>query len=62
MLDLLEDGERLYMVLEYLNGGELFDQVEQRQRVPEDEARRYIWQVVQGTKYLHAKCVSRVLV
>lgn len=55
MLHLLEDDVCLYMVLEFLDGGELFDQVERRQRVPEDEARRLIWQIVQGVKYLHAK-------
>ena len=57
MIDLFEDDACLYMVLEYLDGGELFDQVERLQRVPEDDARRYMWQVVQGTKYLHSRYV-----
>jgi hypothetical protein len=48
LIALLEDNDCLYMVLEYLDGGELFDQVHHRGRVPESEARGYIWQVLQG--------------
>lgn len=55
LIALLEDNDCLYMVLEYLDGGELFDQVHHRGRVPESEARGYIWQVLQGTKYLHSR-------
>ncbi|KAF1775364.1 Calcium/calmodulin-dependent/calcium-dependent protein kinase [Phytophthora cactorum] len=46
-----------YVVMDYLKDGDLCDQLIERQRLPEPEARRIIRQVVEGLAYLHRRCV-----
>lgn len=57
LLDLMEDNDCLYIVLEYLGGGELFDAVEHRQ-VNEEKAKRYFAHMVAGSRYMHAMGVG----
>lgn len=42
-------------VMEYMEGGELFDVVREKQRIPEDEARDYFTQIVEAIGYCHRK-------
>ncbi|CAI5719374.1 unnamed protein product [Peronospora effusa] len=46
-----------YVVMDYLKDGDMCDQLIERQRLPEPEARRIIRQVVEGLAYLHRHCV-----
>jgi hypothetical protein len=53
MLDMMEDNDCLYIVLEFLQGGELFDAVAHGQ-MNEDRARDYFLHMVEGSRYMHA--------
>ncbi|KAK4055098.1 rim15, signal transduction response regulator [Microbotryomycetes sp. JL201] len=44
----------LYLVMEYLNGGDCAALVKNLGELPEDWARRYIAEVINGLEYLHA--------
>ncbi|CAO0803512.1 unnamed protein product [Mucor circinelloides] len=43
----------IYLVLEYVPGGELFDLVSSSKRIDEDRTRFIFWQLFTGLKYLH---------
>lgn len=47
--------EYLYLVMEYLNGGDCAALIKQLGSLPEDWARRYISEVVLGLEYLHSR-------
>ena len=42
-----------YLVLEYVEGGELFDYLVSQGRLPADEASRYFQQIIAGVDYCH---------
>ncbi|GJN17019.1 hypothetical protein PR202_gb04057 [Eleusine coracana subsp. coracana] len=46
--------ERIHMALESCEGGELFDQIVRKGRLPEDEARFYAAEIVDILEYLHS--------
>jgi hypothetical protein len=48
----------IYIVLEYVSGGELYNSIERRGRFPESEARRYFQQIISAIGYCHAHLVS----
>lgn len=55
-----EDAQSLYVVLDYLAGGELCDLVVpgdngERRCVSESTARQYVWDIVQATLYVHGR-------
>ncbi|CAM0883835.1 unnamed protein product [Alopecurus aequalis] len=49
-----QDSYSLYMALESCEGGELFDQIIRKGRLPEDEARFYAAEIVDILEYLHS--------
>ncbi|KAB2085652.1 hypothetical protein ES319_A05G413300v1 [Gossypium barbadense] len=49
-----QDNFSLYMALEPCEGGELFDQINRKGRLPEDEARFYAAEVVDALEYIHS--------
>ncbi|KAF0919307.1 hypothetical protein E2562_029159 [Oryza meyeriana var. granulata] len=49
-----QDTYSLYMALESCEGGELFDQIVRKGRLPEDEARFYAAEIVDILEYLHS--------
>ncbi|CAL5322255.1 hypothetical protein CsSME_00000478 [Camellia sinensis var. sinensis] len=49
-----QDNFSLYMALESCEGGELFDQITRKSRLPEDEARFYAAEVVDALEYIHS--------
>ncbi|KAL7252818.1 hypothetical protein ACSBR1_007389 [Camellia fascicularis] len=49
-----QDNFSLYMALESCEGGELFDQITRKGRLPEDEARFYAAEVVDALEYIHS--------
>ncbi|MFS7968581.1 putative protein kinase AGC-MAST family [Helianthus anomalus] len=49
--------ENLYLVMEYLNGGDLYSLLRNLGCLDEDVARTYIAEVVLASEYLHSLCV-----
>ena len=48
----------IYIVLEYVPGGELYNSIERRGRFPENEARRYFQQIISAIGYCHSHKVA----
>ncbi|CAN6349639.1 unnamed protein product [Urochloa humidicola] len=48
---------KIYMVLEFVNGGELFDRIAIKGKLSEQEGRRLFQQLVDGVSYCHEKGV-----
>ncbi|XP_022768512.1 CBL-interacting serine/threonine-protein kinase 8-like isoform X2 [Durio zibethinus] len=48
---------KIYIILEFITGGELFDKIIHNGRLSEAEARRYFQQLIDGVEYCHSKGV-----
>ncbi|XP_078176965.1 CBL-interacting protein kinase 24-like isoform X2 [Carex rostrata] len=48
---------KIYIILELVTGGELFDRIVHRGKLPEHEARRYFQQLIDAIDYCHSKGV-----
>jgi serine/threonine protein kinase len=55
LLETIKEGKRYHLVLEDLDGGDLFDRIEQNGPYKEDDAALLMRQVVTAVDYLHAK-------
>ncbi|XP_043723289.1 CBL-interacting protein kinase 1-like isoform X2 [Telopea speciosissima] len=55
--EVLASKTKIYMVLEYVNGGELFDRIASKGRLTEAEGRRLFQQLIDGVSYCHDKGV-----
>ena len=53
LYDIWENRGELYLVLEYVEGGELFDYVSSTGALPEEEAVRLFRQIIAGLSYCH---------
>ena len=56
-----ENKEKIILVMEYASGGELYDYINEKQGLDEDEARRYFRQIVSAVHYLHQVSGFRLL-
>ncbi|EXJ81169.1 CAMK/CAMKL/GIN4 protein kinase [Capronia epimyces CBS 606.96] len=54
LYDIWENRGELYLVLEYVSGGELFDYVSSNGALPEEEAARLYRQIIAGLSYCHS--------
>lgn len=57
LYDVLETETKLYMVLEHVKGGELFDYIVERGRLPREEALKMIAQIIMALEECHAHSV-----
>ncbi|KAJ6252316.1 non-specific serine/threonine protein kinase [Anaeramoeba flamelloides] len=57
LYDVIEAEEDIYLIMEYINGGELFDYIVEREALSEPEARKYFQQIISGICYIHSKGV-----
>ena len=57
LIEVLASPTSIYLVLELVTGGELFDVIVEQGRLEEDEARRYFRQLVSGLSYCHERGV-----
>ncbi|KDO66334.1 hypothetical protein CISIN_1g013407mg [Citrus sinensis] len=48
---------KIFIVLEFVTGGELFDKIVNHGRMKEDEARRYFQQLINAVDYCHSRGV-----
>ncbi|TRY60882.1 hypothetical protein DNTS_035148 [Danionella cerebrum] len=53
LYEVFESRERIVMVLEYAGGGELYDYIQLKHRLSEDEARHYFRQITAAVHYCH---------
>lgn len=57
LIEVLASRTKIFIVLELITGGELFDKIVNAGRLSEDEARFYFLQLVEGVKYCHEQGV-----
>ncbi|CAI9101087.1 OLC1v1038333C1 [Oldenlandia corymbosa var. corymbosa] len=57
LIEVLASKTKIYIVLEYVDGGELFDKIAKYGRLKEDEARRYFQQLINAVDYCHSRGV-----
>ena len=51
--DYYSDDKHIYLVLEYLSGGELYDEIAEKVVYTEEEARKVISPIIDAIRYLH---------
>eukprot|EP00434_Breviolum_minutum_P023370 symbB.v1.2.020616.t1/scaffold1747.1/size103332/3 len=54
LYEIIETRRQLYLIMEYASGGELFDYIVGKGRVPELEACRFFHQIIAGLEKVHA--------
>jgi 5'-AMP-activated protein kinase catalytic alpha subunit len=52
LYEIIETQRKLYLIMEYATGGELFDYIVQNQRVKEKEACKFFQQIIGGVEYI----------
>ncbi|KAA8516218.1 hypothetical protein F0562_019397 [Nyssa sinensis] len=57
LFEVMASKTKIYIVLEYVDGGELFDKIAKRGRLKEDEARQYFHQLINAVDYCHSRGV-----
>ena len=57
LYDVLETPHDIYVVMEYVKSGELFDYIVEKGRLGENEARHFFQQIVSGVEYCHRNMV-----
>ncbi|CAG5105741.1 Oidioi.mRNA.OKI2018_I69.chr1.g2411.t1.cds [Oikopleura dioica] len=51
----IETENKIFLVLEYCSGGELFDYIVEKDRLNEDEARQFFREICAAVAYMHSK-------
>lgn len=57
LFEVMASKTKIYIVLEFVDGGELFDKIAKHGRLKEDEARRYFQQLINAVDYCHSRGV-----
>jgi serine/threonine protein kinase len=57
MYELIDSPTELFMIMEYVSGGELFDYIVHKVRLRETEARRLFQQIISGVEFCHSHMV-----
>ncbi len=57
LYEVIDAPDQIYLVMEYLNGGELFDYIVRKQRLSEPNACFIFHQILDGVEYLHKNFV-----
>ena len=57
LYEVIETKDDIYLVMEYVKSGELFDYIVEKGRLVEDEARKYFQQIISGVEYCHRNMV-----
>lgn len=55
--EVLASRTKIYIILEFVTGGELFDKIVHQQRLSENESRAYFQQLIDAIDYCHSKGV-----
>ncbi|OHT03851.1 Calcium/calmodulin-dependent protein kinase type 1 [Tritrichomonas foetus] len=54
LYDLLKDDDRIYIIMEFCSGGELFEHILEREHLTEAEAKPMIKEILSGLKFVHS--------
>ncbi|XXG77106.1 hypothetical protein AAC387_Pa08g1331 [Persea americana] len=57
LYEVMASKTKIYIVLEFVDGGELFDKIVNNGRLREDESRRYFQQLINAVDYCHSRGV-----
>ncbi|KAJ6320147.1 hypothetical protein OIU76_005631 [Salix suchowensis] len=57
IFEVMASKTKIYIVIEFADGGELFDKIAKHGRLGEDEARRYFQQLINAVDYCHSRGV-----
>ncbi|MQL92090.1 hypothetical protein Taro_024707 [Colocasia esculenta] len=57
LYEVVETHSDIYVVMEHVKSGELFDYIVEKGRLQEDEARRFFQQIISGVEYCHRNMV-----
>ncbi|GLI66826.1 hypothetical protein VaNZ11_010801 [Volvox africanus] len=57
LYEVIETPSDIYVVMEYVKTGELFDYIVEKGRLGEDEARHFFQQIISGVEYCHRNMV-----
>lgn len=57
VLDIIENNDQIYIIMEYASGGELFDYIVSHGMVKEKEARMFFRQVLSAVDYCHRNSI-----
>ncbi|KAK3591833.1 hypothetical protein CHS0354_007696 [Potamilus streckersoni] len=57
LVDVIHDEIHTYLVLEYLQGGELLERIKKKKSFNEPEASKIMWQLVQAVDFMHCRGV-----
>ncbi|KAJ4746548.1 CBL-interacting protein kinase 9 [Rhynchospora pubera] len=55
--EVLASRTKIYMVIDFVDGGELFDKIVKQRHLTEDEARKYFQQLIDAIDYCHSRGV-----
>lgn len=55
--EVLADRKKIFIILEFITGGELFDKIVKNGKLSENDSRRYFQQLIDGVDYCHSKGV-----
>lgn len=58
LYEIIENTERIYLIMEYASGGELFDYIVSKDKLTEKEACQFYMQIIDGVEYLHSKGIA----
>eukprot|EP00960_Hanusia_phi_P026118 746082-Hanusia_phi.AAC.2 len=53
LYEVIDTPTDIYVIMEYVSGGELFDYIVAKGRLSEEEARRFFQQIIAGVEYCH---------
>ncbi|GAB2279746.1 SNF1- protein kinase catalytic subunit alpha kin10 [Dionaea muscipula] len=57
LYEVIETPSDIYLVMEYVKSGELFDYIVEKGRLQEEEARNFFQQIISGVEYCHRNMV-----
>ncbi|XP_052179961.1 SNF1-related protein kinase catalytic subunit alpha KIN10-like isoform X2 [Diospyros lotus] len=57
LYEVIETQAEIYVVMEYVKSGELFDYIVEKGKLQEDEARKFFQQIISGVEYCHRNMV-----
>ncbi len=58
VFDIFEDKENCYLIMDFCKKGELFDYIVKHQRLSENEASNFFYQLINGVEYIHSMGIA----